>query len=430
MRDHPGRGRHDETERLVPLREVQDLVLSWTERLSSRELPLDEADGAVLSEDIVVPEDVPRLANSAMDGYAVRAADTADAPVRLEVLGVVAAGAAPPDRPVGAGETLQIMTGAAMPAGADAVAIVERTAEGGPRSVVVLDVVEEGANIRPAGSDFRSGMVALRAGTPLGPGHLGVLAALGRSTAPTFGRPRVGVMSTGDELVAPGEPLRPGQIRDSNRVTLLSFVRRDGFEAVDLGTVADDKGAIEAALEAATERCDAVLSSGGVSKGEYDFVKVVLDKMASDRGGTSALVSVAIRPAKPLAVAALPRHHLGEAPVVFFGLPGNPVSSVVSYRMIALPALRKMAGVPDPLPSALKAVAAEPFPAPHDDRVQLVRVEASVDDAGRLTVRSSGGQQSHQLSGLAGANALAVVAKGADVASGDLVDTILLGPLA
>lgn len=405
-------------------------MLSWTRRLESRETPLAAADGGVLCQDVLVTDDVPPFANSAMDGYAVRAADTVGAPVTLAVRGVLPAGTTPPSEPVAAGEAIQIMTGAAMPPGADCVAIVERTESAGTGSVVVLDTVDKNANVRPAGSDYRAGTVALRAGTVLGPSHLGVMASLGRATANVTRRPRVGVLSTGDELVPPDAPLLPGQIRDSNRVTLLSFLRRDGFEPVDLGTVGDNKEAVAEALEEALDRCDAVLSSGGVSKGEFDFVKVVLDSMAEERGGNSAVVSVAIRPAKPLAVAAVPpsgdRRH---TPVVFFGLPGNPVSSVVSYRMIALPALRKMAGYDDPLPRAVKAVASEAFAGSRDGRVQFVRVAASVDGDGRLTVRSSGGQQSHQLSGLASANGLAAIPEGTAIAPGDLLDVTLFGPL-
>ncbi len=317
-----------------------------------------------------------------------------------------------------------------MPPGADAVAIVERTERVGPAVVRVLDEVTAAANIRPKGSDFRAGSVALPAGTTLGPAQLGILASVGSVQVPVWRRPRVGVMSTGDELVQGGTPLLPGQIRDSNRPTLLALVERDGFEPVDLGTVRDTENDVEAALDRALAGCDVVLSSGGVSKGEFDFVKVVLDRLASELGGEYFELAVAIRPAKPLALAWLPRSPGGGERVAFFGLPGNPVSSIVSYEVIAAPALRYMAGVTSPLPRPVRAVAAQELRAHHDGRLNLLRVEAAFGPDGALIVRSSGGQQSHQLSAMASANALALVPSGHNVAIGEPVDVLIFGPLA
>lgn len=414
------------SEEMVSLAEAQAIVLSRCRALGRTELALPAAAGHVLAEPAVVDGDVPPFANSAMDGYAVVAADTAGAPVELTVTGVIAAGSAP-SRSVARGEAMQIMTGAPLPAGADAIAIVERTERVAPETVRILDAVTAGSNIRTAGSDFASGSLALEAGTLIGPAQLGVLATAGLSRVTVWRRPRVGVVSTGDELVDPGAKLGPGQIRDSNRLVLAELVRRDGYEAVDLGVVRDKRRAVEEAVEAALGSCDAVLTSGGVSKGEFDFVKVVFDEMAKvTPGDESVQLSVAIRPAKPLAVAWLSR---AGTPSVFFGLPGNPVSAMVSYQVIALPALRKMAGHPTPIAPALTAVAAHTLPPSRDGRLHLMRVVAEVTSSGTLRVRSAGGQQSHQMSGTTVANALALVPPGEPVPPGGLVATILFGPL-
>lgn len=422
-------------EDLVPLDQVQRLVLERSDRLGTLEVPVEDALGSVLAGDVAVEHDIPSFANTAMDGYAVRSADTVPAPAELRVTGLLAAGSPPPEQPVGRGEALQIMTGAPMPTGADAVAIVERTERVAPDRVRLFDEVAAGANVRPSGSDFAAGAIALCAGTLLGPAQLGILASVGAATARVWRRPVVGVMSTGDELVGAGEPLRPGQIRDSNRVTLLSMARRDGFPVVDLGTVRDTDDAVEAALRRALDTCDVVLSSGGVSKGELDFVKVVLGRLASASAkGEAFELGVAIRPAKPLALAWLPRPtRAGDGEpgkVAFFGLPGNPVSAIVSYEVVALPAMRQMAGFAEPLPRRLPAVAGEPLHPGRDGRLNLLRVVASIGADGRLSVRSAGGQQSHQLSGMATANALAVVPSGSPVPEGAPVEVILFGPLA
>ncbi|MGH9297156.1 MAG: molybdopterin molybdotransferase MoeA [Acidimicrobiales bacterium] len=416
---------------MIPLVEVQQLVLERCPRLGPVVVALGDALGAVLAEAVIVGEDVPPFANTAMDGYAVRSADTTGAPVELSVVGVLAAGSAP-DRGVRAGEALQIMTGAPMPEGADAVAIVERCEPLPESRVRVLDEVHPGTHIRLPGSDMARGSVAVPAGTVLGPAHLGVLSSVGAEHAIVWRRPRVGVMSTGDELVPPGKALLAGQIRDSNRRALLGVLERDGYEGIDLGIVRDTEADVTAAFEQALSSCDAVLSSGGVSMGEFDYVKVVLDRLAggSSTGngagggrGEAHELSVAIRPAKPLALAWLPHE---DRRVVFFGLPGNPVSALVSYQVVALPALRQMAGHPSPLATPVKAVAGEAFRRRADGRLNLVRVEARFRSDGRLEVRSAGGQSSHQLSAMAGANALALVPDGDGYVEGDEVEVLLL----
>ncbi len=354
---------------LVALPEVQQLVMGAVRPLPASWATIGEALGRITAEDIAAGEDIPPFPNTAMDGYAVRAEETSPPPVELEVVDVLAAGREPTVA-VGPRQAVQIMTGAPIPAGATGIAIVERTepvGTGGPRLVRILDEVEPGAHIRPAGSDFPAGQVAIPAGTLLTPSHIGVLASIGASRVRVYRRPHVGVLSTGDELVEavagqPAPALAPGQIRDSNRHALLATLSRDGFEPVDLGLVRDDEGEVEEALRRAVRECDAVLTSGGVSKGEFDYVKVVLGRLAEEPTGLIQL-SVAIRPAKPFAFAMLadgsagsgnapaaPGEDLGSPAssgngrpraVPVFGLPGNPVSSLVSYQMIALPAFAR-----------------------------------------------------------------------------------------
>ena len=417
-------------EPMISLEEVQKLVLERCGPLGVTAVAVRDALGCVLAEEVLVGSDIPPFANSAMDGYAVRAADTVGGSVELRVIGILAAGSPPPDVPVGHGEALQIMTGAVMPLGADGIAIVERTEPARDGFVRILDEIAPATNVRPAGSDFRAGSVALPAGALIGPAQVGILSSVGVVDVPVWRRPRVGVMSTGDELVDGGVALLPGQIRDSNRPTLLGLVMRDGHEAVDLGRVSDSADNVEAALRVALASCDVVLSSGGVSKGEFDFVKVVLEQMASELGGEYFELAVAIRPAKPLALAWLPRSPGSDERVAFFGLPGNPVSSIVSYEVVAAPALRYMAGVTSPLTRPVRAIAAEQLRASRDGRLNLLRVEAAFGPDGLLAVRSTGGQQSHQLSAMASANALALVPSGETVGVGEPVDLLIFGPLA
>lgn len=438
--------RHDEA--LVPLAEVQSLVLDRCSPLGAIEVGIDDALGCVLVDDLVIDEEIPPFANSAMDGFALRSKDTAGAPVELEVLGTLGAGASTKFQ-VGAGQAVQIMTGAPIPEGADAVAIVERCeqvaspANGPGRRVRVLDEVGDGAHVRPAGSDMAAGSLAVAGGTVLGPAHLGLIASAGADRVRVVPRPRVGVMSTGDELVEVGAgPLGPGQIRDSNRHALLANLRRDGFEPVDLGRILDDETAVATAIDTALRSCDAVVTSGGVSKGDFDFVKLVLDRKVAaadpSTGAESHLLSVAIRPAKPLALAFLPaaeitaggdRNGRSQRLVPVFGLPGNPVSSLVSYQVIALLGLRALAGRPG-RQTPVRAIAGEDLTRNRGDgKLHLMRVRASWTEDGRITVASSGGQMSHQLGSMAAANALALLADGDGVAAGGAVDVLLVGAL-
>ena len=398
---------------LAPLEEVQAAVLRECLPLTPRAVDLQDALGCVTSMPVAAEEKVPPFDNTAMDGFAVRAVDTADAPVELKVVATLAAGADPSDVHVGTGEAARIMTGAPMPSGADAVVMVERTQTSGD-VVVIEQRAEIGDHVRRAGDDLQPGDVVVEAGTVLTPAHLGVLASLGYRRVPVFPRPRVGVLSTGDELVDGPEELRPGQIRDSNRPALLALVRQSGFTPVDLGLAPDDESVIAAAVERGLDTCDALVTSGGVSVGDFDYVKAVLDRLGSMRWW-----QVAIKPAKPLAFGTVK-----GKPV--FGLPGNPVSSMVSFELFARPALRQMAGHRRIFRPKTQAIVAEPIRRRPDGKLHLVRVVASVGDDGHWRVRPVGGQGSHQLAAAAGANALALVPDGEGVAAGTAVQVLVL----
>ncbi len=401
---------------LIPLDDARTYVLGACAPLAPITVPLAAALGRVTAAAVVSGEAVPPFDNSAMDGFAVRAADTACAPVRLAVVATLAAGEAPSVE-VGPGQAVRIMTGAPLPPGADAVVMVERTAPGDDGASVEIQVtVAPGTACRRTGDDLSPGDVVAAVGVVLSPGHLGVLASVGITDVVVFPSARVGVLSTGDELVSGSGPLRPGQIRDSNRPTLCALVVQAGCQAVDLGTVADDEEAITEAFKTAAATCDAVVTSGGVSMGDFDLVKVVLDRL-----GDMRWMQVAIRPAKPFAFG------LVDATPVF-GLPGNPVSSMVSFELLARPALRKIMGHPSSAWSrpAVAGVADEGLGRRPDGKTHFVRVVATVGDDGRHHVRSAGGQGSHHLSAMAAANALAVLPDGDGVEAGAPVAVMLL----
>ncbi len=401
---------------LVSLDAARARVLEACPTLAPAPVPLADALGLVLSEPVVADQAVPPFANTAVDGFAVQAADTAAPPVRLRVAGTIAAGSAGDVR-VGPGQCARIMTGAPVPPGADAVVMVERTElDDGGQTVVVHAAARVGDNVRRAGEDLSPGQEVFAAGTELTPGHLGVLASLGLGAVDAFPRARVGVLSTGDELVDGPGPLRPGQIRDSNRPTLLALLRRSGCEALDLGTARDSEEDVAAALERGLARCDALVTSGGVSVGDFDYVKLVLDKLS---GGAMAWMQVAVKPAKPLAFGVVE-----GTPV--FGLPGNPVSSMVSFELFARPALRRMMGHARLDRRCVAAVADDGLPRIPDGKLHLVRVRAELGDDGRFHVRPSGGQGSHMLRAMALANALALNPDGHGIEAGGVVRTMLL----
>jgi molybdopterin molybdotransferase len=362
---------------VIPLAEAQQRILGAIEPLAPRSIALGAARGLVLAEDVIASEMVPPFANTAMDGYAVRAVDTtrasAQVPATLRVVGELAAGAAPTIE-VGSGEAIRIMTGAPMPAGADSVVMVERTQSAG-ETVSIFEAATSGDHVRFAGGDLEIGQRVFDAGTVLTPAHLGVLASLDVTEVRCHPRPRVAVCSTGDELVVSG-PLAPGLIRDSNRPMLLAVLEEAGCEPVDFGIAPDNEAVLTATITRALDECDALVTSGAVSMGDYDFVKVVLERLASDRpGSTYSWMQIAIKPAKPLAFAAI-----GGVPV--FGLPGNPVSSRVSFELLARPALRRLAGRSQVLAEPVIAVAASPLRRRADGRLHFDRVSVRYEAGG------------------------------------------------
>ncbi len=400
---------------MIPLAEARERVLAGCRPLDESTVAVDDALGLVTTGTVTAPEPVPPFDNTAMDGFAVRSEDVADAPVTLTVVGTMAAGSAP-DVTVGAGQAARIMTGAAIPPGSDAVIMVELT-EAAPDGtlVTVTRPVPAGNHIRRAGEDLTVGQTVFGPGEVLTPGHLGVLASLGIYRVRVRPRARVGVMSTGDELIEGPQPLAMGQIRDSNRHTLLALLAEAGCEPVDLGCRADDEAEIAAGIEAGVETCDALLTSGGVSMGDYDYVKKVLDEI-----GDMTWMQVAIKPAKPLAFG-----RVRDVPV--FGLPGNPVSSMVSFELFARPGLRKMMGHP---PDAwhrrpVMGRAVEPLRRRADGKTHFARVRVDYAD-GEYRVRSAGGQGSHQLSAMAAADALAMLPDGDGLEADDPVELLIL----
>ena len=404
---------------MIPLEEAQKQILATVPRLATVTVPLGEALGLVTAEPLAATEPIPPFANTGVDGYAVRAADTAGAapgsPVRLRVVGELPAGRAP-TVPVGPGEAIRIMTGAPVPDGADAIVMVEDTAVEGDAGglVAIRRAAREGDHVRPAGGDLAVGAAAIPAGAVLGPAHLGVVCSLGHAAVTVFRRPRVAVMSTGDELVPPGEPIEIGQIRDSNRPMLIAQVAQAGCEPVDFGIGVDDEAVITERLEKAAATCDAVVTSGGVSMGDYDIVKMVLSRIAEMEWW-----QVAIKPAKPLAFGML-----GGVPV--FGLPGNPVSSNISFELFARPALLQMMGQPRRFRPVQTAVAEHDMRRRPDGKLYLDRVTLRRDDSGRLLAARVGVQASNVLSAMALSDGLALLPDGEGAGTGEPVDIMRL----
>jgi molybdopterin molybdotransferase len=381
-------------------------VLALVGPLPAEAVPVGSALGRVLAEDVTAVVDLPGFDNSAMDGYAVRAADLAgaseEAPVVLTVDGDVAAGDTT-RHVLAPGRTLRIMTGAPLPDGCDAVVPVEQT-DGGAEQVAVRVSPAEGAHLRHRGDDVRAGTVVIAAGTRIGPGHVGLAAASNVAELVVHRRPRVTVVSTGDELVPVGSELDHGQIVDSNHLMLRALVEAAGAEVAAGVHLRDDADAVRAFLAAPDGDPDLVITSGGVSMGVYDTVKEVL----TADGGVE-FVKVAMRPGMPQGCGAV-----GASGLPVVTLPGNPVSSYVSFHVFVLPALRRMSGLDPDDDGRFESVAGAAWrSAP--GKVEMTRV---VEEGG--TVRPSGGQRSHVLGALAGATALAVVPEDvAEVAEGD-----------
>jgi molybdopterin molybdotransferase len=403
---------------MISISDARTFVFGQVSTLAAVELGLADALGCVLAEEITALDDVPPFENTAVDGYAVRAADTvgasASAPVELDVVDEIPAGKAP-SIPVGPGQAIRIMTGAPTPPGADAIVMVEDTErlDGGGR-VRVLRSVNVGDAYRPAGDDIKAGEFMFGAGTVIHPATLGVLASVNRRTISVVPRARVAVLSTGDELIDDGSPLAPGQIRESNRTMLLGAVTQAGCDAIDYGVVRDDEEALAAVLRRAAAECDAIVTSGGVSMGDYDVVKAVLSQIAE-----MTWMQVAIKPAKPFAFGLL-----DGTPV--FGLPGNPVSSLVSFELLARPALRTMMGHSAIDRVRVLAIADDGLARRPDGKVHYQRVHGAFESDGRYHIRSKGPQGSHQLAATAASNALAEIPDGDGLAPGGNVEVLIL----
>ena len=398
---------------MTPLEDAQAFVLESCPPLGAVEVDRESAVGLVLAAPVVAAEVVPPFDNTAVDGYAVRAADVASVPVELRVVGELAAGAAPTVA-VGAGEAIRIMTGAPMPEGADAVVMVEDSERVGDHAVRLTRSVPPGAAIRGAGDDVRIGDELFAAGTTITPAVAAVLASVNASRVQVYRRARVAVLSTGDELVDDGSPLAFGQIRESNKTMLAALLVEAGCDVVDLGVVRDDEAELERVLRAVAADCDAIVSSGGVSMGDYDVVKAVLGRIAEMHW-----MQISIKPAKPFAFG-----RLDGTPI--FGLPGNPVSSLVSFELLARPALRRMMGHRRLTRASLVAVTDVPFDRQTDGKVHFVRVNGEFGDDGRYHVRPVGAQGSHQLAATALADAMAVVPDGDGLSAGADVAALLL----
>jgi molybdopterin molybdotransferase len=401
--------------KMISIEEARARVLAEAAPLGSEERPLAEVLGSVLAQDIVAPHSVPPFDNSGMDGFAVKAADTVEAaqehPAVLTVVFTIPAGHTA-EGPIKAGEAAKIMTGAPIPEGADAVIQSEWTEDLGSH-VRILQAVKPGKNIRRAGEDVSAGDRVLTVGTVLGPAEIGLAASLGFPTVMVYRRPRVAIINTGSELVEVDQPLGPGQIRNSNSYALRAQCQQMGIEAEVLGIAPDDYESTRRMIRQGLEY-DVLLTSGGVSVGDFDFVKDVQDELGVER----RLWGVSMKPGKPLAFG------VREGRLVF-GLPGNPVSTMVSFELFVKPALLRLMGYPKTTKPTYRAVMAEDVAAT-DNRTYVVRVRAWREDE-IWHVSSTGPQGSGMLRSMVGANGLALVPGGPrGIRAGEEVDFLLL----
>ena len=377
--------------------------------LAAERVPLAAAAGRVTAAPASSVVDLPPFASSAMDGYAVRGADL---PATLPLTGRIAAGR-PATRPLAAGETMEISTGGVVPEGADAVVPLEDVVRRDNNTVEFPEAVASGANVRPRGGDASAGSVVVEGGVVLGPAQIGALAAAGVSDVECARRPRVAVLATGTELARPGEPLGPGQVYEANAVMLAAAVAAAGAEVERLPAVADDETAHRAAI-ARGLAADVLVTSGGVSVGPHDLVRAI----EAELGVEEIFWRVAMRPGKPVSFGV-------RGATLVFGLPGNPVSSLVGCALFVVPAVRALQGVRDPLPPLADGVLAAPL-----------RRSPARDDFVRARTRRDGnvvmlepvvGQESHMIARAAAANALVHIARGhGEVAAGERVAWLAL----
>jgi molybdopterin molybdotransferase len=392
---------------MISVRDGQNQILSGITAVVAPELlPVTRALGRVLAEDFQAPIDVPPADNSAVDGYAVGSADIPATGTReLVVIADLAAGSVF-DRALAAGQALRIMTGAPMPAGADTVYPQEVAERHGDR--VRVGPLAKGANVRLRGEDVEAGAIVVEAGTVLRPQEIGLMTSLGAWQVMVRRRPRVALMSTGDEVAEPGTPRRPGQIYDANRFALRGSIEQCGGEVIDLGIVRDDRAVLKARLGEAAAGADVVLTSGGVSVGVYDLVKEVLAEI-----GAIDFWQVAMQPGRPLAVGSI-------GGTAFFGLPGNPVASLLSFMLFVRPVIYKLAGRRTLFPESWQARALEPM----SKKVGRTEYKRGIlrFNGGAWEVRTTGPQGSGILFSMVAGNCLIVLDEPrGDVAAGELV---------
>jgi molybdopterin molybdotransferase len=392
---------------LISISEAQRRVIERVKPLDAERVPIERAAGRVLAEPAVAVVDLPPFPSSAMDGYALRSADTAAAPVTLPVVARIPAGA-PAGRSLGAGEAMAIATGGAVPEGADAVVPLEHVEEAA-EGLSVREPVAAGANVRDRGGDVRAGDEVLGPGVVLGPGQVGALGAAGVSEVRCAKRPRVGILVTGDELRQPGEPLAAGQIYESNGLLLATALQLAGAVPAQLGVVADDEEEHRRTIERALLGFDMLVTTGGASVGPHDLVRKVQAELRVEE----VFWGVAVKPGKPVAFG-VRRDHL------VFNLPGNPVSVLATFELFVRPAVNALLGLPDPLPAFRRGTLGS-----------AVRRNAQRDELVRAALRREGddvvleplsGQESHMIVRAGRANALVLVEAGSgEVSAGSAV---------
>lgn len=423
---------------MISVEEARARILAQVVPLEAMRVPLLDALGQMLAEKVRSGLDIPPAANTGMDGYAVRAVDTAGAspaaPRELRVTDYLPAGSVSTES-VGPGEAVRIMTGAPLPAGADAIVPFEETDEQeqavswseARRERVRIDVeARPGANVRPAAEDVRIGEVVLPAGTLVGAAQVGVLASLGLTDVAVVRRPRVAILSTGDELVRPGEPLRPGAIYDANAFSLAAQVLAAGGTPRILDVARDTVEALTARIHEGLADADLLITSAGVSRGDFDIVKEVLA-----REGEVGFWTVRMRPGKPLAFGSFVAHGAdGERRVPHLGLPGNPVSAMMTFELFGRAALYTMLGRHDWERPRVRATVTERIDNPDGRRVYARAVITREDADGRYLARLTGPQGSGLLTSMARANGYALCPEDCDaIEPGDECDVLLIGPV-
>ncbi|DBA77249.1 hypothetical protein WJX79_006001 [Trebouxia sp. C0005] len=423
--------------KMISIPEAQEIVLSETQPLPSVSVGFVDAVGSVLAENVQAPENVPPFPASIKDGYAVV---TADGPGEYIVAFAAHAGRQQPR--LQSGSVAYITTGAPVPEGADAVVQIENTEQlserqdGEKRVRIVKAASQAGEDIRAVGSDIKVGQTVLQAGDMLGPAEIGILATVGAATLKVHRTPVVAVLSTGDEVVEPTtQHLHPGQIRDANRAMLVAACKVAGAQVVDLGIARDTEGHVEACLEKAiNQQVDVLVTTGGVSMGERDFIKPLLE-----RHGKVHFGKVKMKPGKPLTFATIELDSSSKRRMLVFGLPGNPVSSIVTFNLVVVPALHKMAGWQHPMPRRVHVRTSQDLkldperPEYHRATVHWRRPPKVSDShiGGEFAAESTGGQISSRLLSMRSANTLLEfpAAKGT-IPKGSMVSALLIQDLA